>query len=182
MNRMILAGGLAIALSGGGGTLFLGCKKDADNEGEVVAEEHEAPAHGEKEKPKAKESGHGGGGHGAAAAEEGGAEVVAKQDHVVNLPGAKAGFLRCQFSFIIRDEALGQAMTSESLTAQGEEAKAIVLEVLQGLSVEDMQDNNVRSVVVMDIKEKMNDRFGNTSQGSKEPIKEVFITGWAIQR
>jgi flagellar basal body-associated protein FliL len=182
---MLMIGGLALVLGGGGVAMKCGGGEGEAEAGEDGEEGHEAPAAGHekpKEQPKA-------GGHGAAAAQEEGEIIVAKQDHVVNAPGGKTGFLRCQFSILVRDADLGKQLASETPTADMEEAKSIVLGILRALSVEDLNDLDAQEALKQDIMERLNDRFGGSPSSDKalpprhkEPIKDVFITAWAVSR
>jgi flagellar basal body-associated protein FliL len=184
LKQIIIFGGLGLALAGGA-FVFLGGEPSVEV-GDEAEEAHQAPEHekpkaGGHEKPKA-------GGHGAAAEQEGGELVVAKQTHVVNMPGAKSGFLRCQFSFMVRDADLGKQLTTPD-TPEETEAKSIVLVILQALSAEELNEQDAREALRMDIMDRLNDRFGGSPASDKtqpprhrEPIKDVFITEWAVQR
>jgi hypothetical protein len=190
LKKVLMVGGMALVLGLGGVAMKCGGEGEAEA-GEEGEEGHEAPAVGH-EKPKA--AGHEkpkAAGHGAAAAQDDGELVVAKQTHIVNVPGAKRGFLRCQFSLLVRDADLGkQLMTPD--TPEETEAKAIVLGILQALSAEDMNEmqrpGDAREALLADITESLNDRFGGSPSSDKalpprhrEPIKTVFVTEWATQ-
>jgi flagellar basal body-associated protein FliL len=186
LKKILMMGGMALALGVGGVAMKCGGEGEAEagEEGEEGHEapppSHEKPKAGGHEKPK---------GHGAAAAEDDGDLVVAKQIHVVNMPGVKSGFLRCQFSFFVRDADLGKQMTSETPTADMEEAKSIVLGILRALSAEEVNEPEAQEALRLDIMDRLNDRFGGSPSSDKalpprhrEPIKDVFITEWAVQR
>ena len=160
--------------------------EDGDDGDEPEEKPKEAPKKEEKPKEAAKAGAHG---TAAPAAEDDGEPVVAKQVHIVNMPGGKGGFLRCQFSLMVRDADLGKQLTSDKPTAESEEAKAIVLGILRQLTPEDMNNADAQDVLKLDIIQKLNDRYGGTPASDKtlpprvkEPIKDVFITEWAVQR
>jgi flagellar basal body-associated protein FliL len=185
LKRMLMIGGLALVLGGGGVAMKCGeGEAEAGEEGEAE-EGHGAPAAGHekpKEQPKA-------GGHGAAAAQEEGEIIVARQTHVVNAPGGKSGFLRCTFSISVRDADLGKQMTSETPTEDSDEAKSIVLGILRALSAEELAEPEAQEALTLDIMDRLNDNFGGSPSRDKtlpprhkEPIKNVRITEWAVQR
>jgi len=186
MKKVMVFGGLGLVLlAAAGGAYFManrGDREDADAD----AGSDWAPARAaepEKAKPQPKAAPHGG-----RADQDDGEIVVAKQIHVVNIPGGK-GFLRCQFSFLVRDQDLGKVMASDQPTAESEEAKSIVLGILQTLSADGMNDPANHETLRTYIMDSLNDRFGGSPSADrtlpprqKEPIKDVFITEWAIQR
>jgi flagellar basal body-associated protein FliL len=128
-------------------------------------------------------------GHGAAAAQEDGEIIVARQTHVVNVPGGKGGFLRCVFSILVGDADLGRQLTSDTPTADMEKAKSIVLGILRGLSAEELAEPDTREALRLNIIDRLNKGLGGSPSSDKalpprpkEPIRDVFITEWAVQR
>jgi len=125
--------------------------------------------------------------------EDDGAEIVAvTQSHTINLPGGspnRNSFLKCQISILVRDTELGKAMGSDTPTPEREGAKAVVLEALSSLTVEDVLDPDVRSVLQQDIVNALNTRFRNRPPPKEKkapprpaiPIKEVLVVEWAVQ-
>ena len=189
LKKIIMIGGIAAVLGAGayfGAPMFMGGEGSAEADDEDELEEKPAPPPKKEKEEKPKEAAKGAP---APAAEDDGEPVVAKQVHIVNMPGGKGGFLRCQFSLMVRDPDLGKQLTSDKPTAESEEAKAIVLAILRQLTPEDMNNADAQDVLKLDIIQKLNDRYGGTPASdktlpprAKEPIKDVFITEWAIQR
>ena len=191
LKKIIMIGGIAAVLGGGayGALMFLGGDGSVtDNDDGDEPEKKPDPPPKKDEKPKEAPKA---GGHGAPApaAEDDGEPVVAKQVHIVNMPGGKGGFLRCGLSLIVRDPDLGKQLASDKPTPESEEAKAIVLGMLRQLNPEDMNSQDAQDVLRLDIVQKLNDRYGGTPASDKtlpprvkEPIKDVQIPEWAVQR
>ena len=122
--------------------------------------------------------------------EENDSNVVAvNQTHVINLPGSRSGFLKCQISIFVRDPELGKQMGSDTPTPEREESKAIVLEILNTLSAEEVRENETQLTLRQDILDRLNERFRPTRPPAdkkspprpRKPIKDVFIIEWAVQ-
>jgi len=119
--------------------------------------------------------------------------VAVNQTHVINLPsngpGARGGFLKCQFSIFIRDPELGKQMSSETPTPEREEARAIILDILSMMTAEEVLDSEIRVTIKQDILDRLNERFRPRPSADKKapprprrPIKDVLIVEWAVQR
>jgi len=109
--------------------------------------------------------------------------------NIVNMPGSKGGFLKCQISIMVIDEELGKKMNAEAPSPENAVAKAIVLDALSSMTEEDIFDNEARQVLRENITEKLNERIRLKPSTEKKapprparPFKDVLITEWAVQR
>jgi len=111
------------------------------------------------------------------------------QTHIVNMPGSKGGFLKCQVSIMVRDLELGKKMNAETPSSESIEAKAIVRDALAAMTEEDISDNEAQLVLRENITNKLNEKIKPGPSAEKKapprparPFKDVLITEWAVQR
>lgn len=207
MKKILIFGVLGLVVVGGGAGAYLYLKKAGGGhepeqpqaEGPVQAAEPSAepPAQSPAQPPAQPVQANANYSPTTDVYEDDGTEVVAvTQSHTINLPGdgtsgsrSRSSFLRCQVSILVRDTELGKAMASDTPTPEREAAKAVVLDALSALTMEDVTDQEVRSILKQDILNALNARFKNRPPPKEKkapprpaiPIKEVLIVEWAIQ-
>ena len=182
LKKILVYGGVGLLLAAGAGAGAYFFLAGRDSGGRPQAEEGEAPRDPAATQVNQYDD--------YPMADEDDSNVVAvNQTHVINLPGSRSGFLKCQISVFIRDPELGRQMSSDTPTPEREESKAIVLEILNTLSAEEVRESETQLTLRQDIMDRLNERFRPTRPPAdkkspprpRRPIKDVFIIEWAVQ-
>jgi len=219
IKKILIFGGLALILAGGGGYAYLflfkkggghaeaAATEGAEGAGEdaLAAESHSAEPPPPKPTPVATVASNAPGNdydydYSSAQQEDEETEITAaNQTHIINLPaatrGARAGFLKCQFSILVRDPELGKKIASDTPTPEREESRAIIFDILSTISADEALDTEMRLTIRQDIMDRLNERFRprvpaaadkgkdkNAPQRPVRPIKDVLVIEWAVQR
>lgn len=180
MKKLILFGGIGlVVLSGLGAGGFIWWKKRAAKHAAEMADPAKVAA--EKAAKEAKEL--------EEADKKAGPPAVMVYQKIVNLD-RKNAYLKVELHVLIRDPELGKALTSDKATPEASEARALLLELLSGRTLEEVADMETRESVRKEILEKLNEQFApKHKEGEKEdkkhpkpknPVKEVLVIDWAI--
>ncbi|MDR0499244.1 MAG: flagellar basal body-associated FliL family protein [Holophagales bacterium] len=185
IKKILMFGGIGLAVIGGGGFYFLNkpsVHESDEHESENPPEKAEEKSHA-SEPPPQKAS--------TTATDPAEIEDIVPviQTHIVNMPGGKGGFLKCQISIMVRDPELGEKMNAEAPSSENMEAKAIVLDALTQMTEEDIFDHEAQLIFRENITNNLNERIKLKPSTEKKapprpsrPFKDVLITEWAVQR
>jgi len=191
IKKILIFGGIGLfVIAGGGGGAFYFLNKPHSEQEEETPDEQNAPekpaaAEAPKTPPPAPVSTSNYAADSASIEET----VPVTQTHIINMPGSKGGFLKCQISILVRDLELGKKMNSDEPNSENVEAKSIVLNALSSMTEEDISDNEAKQVLRENITERLNERIRPLPSTDKKapprparPFKDVLITEWAVQR
>lgn len=189
---LILKVVVGLAVLGGGGFAykkFVYDKKKAAAEA-AKAKEGEAGAHGEAAADEDEDDAHAGEGDG-----HGGGAVslpVLVYKNIVNLEAQRKNvYLKLELHILFRDPELGRAAAGDKPTSENSEIRAIILEMISGKKLEEVQDMEAREAMRQEIKDSLNEKFkpkppkegekvDPKHKKPKRPIKDVLIVDWAI--